>query len=113
MVEKTLKLRVCNICERPGVPVRSYILVEGDRKRQVDLCEEHGKVVEELMATGEPVEEARASGEAPARVAMPARTPAKKAAAKKAVAKKAVGGRGRRSTKVLTVEEIEALRRGE
>ncbi|MFE2104298.1 hypothetical protein ACFXAF_00230 [Kitasatospora sp. NPDC059463] len=102
---------VCNKCEQLGKPVRSYTIAEGDRKRRVDLCEDDGRLVEELMATGEPVEQEPASSDA-------AQAPARKAApAKKAAsAKKTSGAKGaarksaRRGAQTLTLEEIEALR---
>ncbi|MFJ1932610.1 hypothetical protein ACIOGZ_08020 [Kitasatospora sp. NPDC088160] len=100
MVEKTITVRVCNMCEKTDRAVRSYTIAEGGRNLRVDLCEEDAGPIERLMATGERV------GESPTK---PARSTAR--VKKAAPAKKVASGATRRGAKVMTVEEIEALRR--
>ncbi|MGW2541551.1 hypothetical protein ACWC5I_11910 [Kitasatospora sp. NPDC001574] len=125
MVEKVLTLKVCNTCERPGVPVRRYTLAEGDRAVFVDLCEEDSKPVEAVMATGEPVAGhspaasqsggrpgSPASGSAPAKKTAAKKTAVKKTAVKKTAAKKAPAARTKSSVKATTLDQIEALRHG-
>lgn len=88
-----IEVRVCDICQRVNQRTDQYTITQSHRSSTVDLCEEHGKWLEELLpekAGPPPVVERKPRKAAPTPVAAPVR-------------------RGRRSgVHVTTLAQIEA-----
>lgn len=98
---------VCNRCEELGKPTRPYLIRQGRRKAEIDLCVDDGEYLESFL-NGRP-SEPRVESKPPEEVGRAIQVPAKRsAAAKKAPAKKAA--RGGRKPGVVTMEEIEGLK---
>ena len=97
-----IEVTVCNVCQEVGKPVEQYVVGRLGAPVELDLCADHAAPIEapiEALLGGQP----KGAG---------SRTPAKarKAPAKKAAAKKAAPRR--RGTKVVSIEEIEAMKQG-
>ncbi|WP_203634793.1 hypothetical protein [Streptomyces sp. SID10815] len=130
---KEVTVRVCDTCQRVGVPTRSYTITDDEgREGNTDRCSDHAEAFEGVLAAPgdaeaappvepEPAEtpvEKTTAAKAPAKRA-PAKAPAKKAPAKTATAKKAAAkktaskkttARTRSRTPTMTLEEIEAAK---
>lgn len=98
-----VQVRVCDVCNSVTLPASSYTITSGERAAHLDLCAEHAEPLEELMASIAPV----------AAKSAPARATRKKAAppVKKATRRGATTNRP--SVKVVTLEEIEKLKRSQ
>lgn len=77
-----IELTVCNICQDPGRSTEEYAVTKGKRSGKVDLCTEHGAMLEVGMAEPEP----------------------------KVTKAPATRGRGARGIKITTPAEIERLK---
>ena len=47
-------ITVCDVCQDPGQPVRSYRVVSDGRSIETDRCQEHGAPFEMLFGVEEP-----------------------------------------------------------
>lgn len=89
-------VRVCNVCKEVGKPVAEFSLASETRGGFVHLCADDAAPVEAILDT---VQEDEPSPHPVAARAKPA---------SKAPAKKVAPGKGRRSSRHATIEEIEA-----
>ncbi|WP_420312537.1 hypothetical protein ACOB87_37880 [Streptomyces sp. YS-B37] len=116
-----LQVTACDIDQK--FPAKTYTITASDgRTISKDLCEEHAEPFEEWLeeaevaATPEPVREPETETETETEPEpAPAPAPAKKAPAKKAPAAKATEPRkttSRRRPKIVTLEQIEASKKG-
>jgi ribonuclease E len=118
-VLKEVTVRVCDTCQRVGVPTRSYTITDDEgREGNTDRCSDHAEAFEGVLAApgdaeaAPPVEPEPAettAAKAPAKRAPAKTAPAKKAAAKKTASKKTTA-RTRSRTPTMTLEEIEAAK---
>lgn len=109
-----VKVRVCDKCQRVGVPTKSYTIADTDgREGETDRCADHADVFEEVLTSdGSSVEEP-APAQPPAAKKVVAKRPAKKVVAKKTTAKKTAAKKTSRShskTPEMTIEEINAAK---
>jgi hypothetical protein len=81
------------VCDKCGAQegLSTYEVRQGQKKQRLDLCEAHRKPMEDLLA-----------------LVTKAATP--RATTKKAAAKKTTAGRPRAKSKIMTIEEIEAMK---
>ncbi|GAB3158464.1 hypothetical protein GCM10027290_61760 [Micromonospora sonneratiae] len=49
-----ITITVCDVCQDPGQPVRSYRVVSDGRSTEIDRCQEHGAPLEALFGAEEP-----------------------------------------------------------
>lgn len=96
----TVEVVVCDVCHEVGKPTRRYEVTGDGMTAAVDLCEEDGAMLAEFLAT----HGRRRPGRRPAAATSPL-------VAKKATSKRAAG-RPRATTPRMTIEEIEAQKKG-
>jgi hypothetical protein len=94
-----IEVTVCDVGQEVGKPVTRYTIKRGGETIELDLCVDHGEPIETLVTTksGAPKPTTRVA-------------PAAKKAPPRA-AKKASGSRRRSSSKVVSMADIEAMKK--
>lgn len=103
-----IQVVVCDVDQQVGVPTKQYTITDGDGTVTVDLCDEHGAWLDEMLAQAQNgLMPKWTEPTVPAAVPMaPARSVAKKTAAAAGTASTPARARGR-SMQVKTLAQIE------
>jgi hypothetical protein len=55
-----VSVSICDVCRDPSRPVKTYTVTHGDRTRDTDRCDEHGRILEAILTGHDEVEDTRA-----------------------------------------------------